>query len=235
MGLSDDLISFWPLDEQSGNALDAHGTNNLTDVNTVGSGVGIAYNSARLFMAASNERFTITSNGSLTVGDADCTLAAWMNMTSKSQTSVIMQKGGNVDGEYFLYYDVITNRFLFDVYASAGYGDLGRATANNIGSPSAGVWYFVVGWHDSVLNTVNIQVNNTAINSTNHSLGIYSSTENFYISSQFSTQDMNGRIGPAMFLKRVLTQTERTKLWNHGNGRNYNYMINGEKTDGKSY
>src|SRR4029077_17083863 len=34
------LVSYWKLDEASGNAIDSHGTNHLTDVNTVASAAG---------------------------------------------------------------------------------------------------------------------------------------------------------------------------------------------------
>lgn len=40
MALTDNLISWWSLDEASGTRYDSHGTNHLTDNNTVSSEAG---------------------------------------------------------------------------------------------------------------------------------------------------------------------------------------------------
>ena len=58
------LVSYWKLDEASGNALDAHGTNTLTDSNTVTSAAG-KIGDSRHFTRTVPEYFTIADNASL--------------------------------------------------------------------------------------------------------------------------------------------------------------------------
>ena len=48
MKLTDDMISFWELEESSGTRADAHGAHTLTDNNTVGQGTGVVGNCADL-------------------------------------------------------------------------------------------------------------------------------------------------------------------------------------------
>ena len=73
MALTDSLISYWKLDEASGNATDSHGTNTLTDTNTVTSVAG-KINTARYFTNANTEFFTLADNASLSTGDIDFTI-----------------------------------------------------------------------------------------------------------------------------------------------------------------
>lgn len=61
MAVIDNLISYYKLDEASGNRADSHGANTLTDNNTVGSGTG-KINSASDHIRANNEFLSATSN-----------------------------------------------------------------------------------------------------------------------------------------------------------------------------
>lgn len=59
MALTDNLVSYWKLDETSGTRADSHGSNNLTDNNTVTYGTGIISNGAD-FELANSEYLNIT-------------------------------------------------------------------------------------------------------------------------------------------------------------------------------
>ena len=76
MALIDDLVSYWKLDEASGNALDAHASNDGTDTNTVGSDTGKIGN-ARSFNGT-NERFNVGNPASLQLSNANITIACWI-------------------------------------------------------------------------------------------------------------------------------------------------------------
>lgn len=81
MSLLTNLESYWKLDEASGNATDAHGTNTLTNNNSVGSGTG-KLNGCRTFARASSQRLSIADNSSIGLGDVDFTFTAWVKFDS---------------------------------------------------------------------------------------------------------------------------------------------------------
>lgn len=62
MSLLDNLVSYWRLDEASGTRADAHGSNDLTDNNTVGSTTGLLGNAAS-FIGANNESLSSAAAG----------------------------------------------------------------------------------------------------------------------------------------------------------------------------
>jgi hypothetical protein len=96
-----------------------------------------------------------------------------------------------------------------------------------LGSPLATTWYYVVAWHDSTANTINIQINNGTPTSLSHTLGVYASgTGLFSIGSTGGTAAyMNGRIDEVSFWKRILTADERMTLYNSGNGLAYPFSV----------
>jgi hypothetical protein len=79
-GLATGLVSYWELEESSGTRNDSHGSNNLTDVNTVGVATGIQGDAAD-FVRANTESLTIT-DASQTGLDitGDMSLSFWMNV-----------------------------------------------------------------------------------------------------------------------------------------------------------
>lgn len=96
--LLDDLYAFYKLDEASGNALDAHGSLNLTDNNTVQSVTGVV-NGARFFSDANNERFN-SSTFDIS-GTGDRSFAFWIKYdTTLGVTSVIGHFGTGTNYEW---------------------------------------------------------------------------------------------------------------------------------------
>lgn len=220
MALTDNLISYWKLDEASGNAADAHGSNTLTDNNTVTNGTGLVYGTARQFAAASDESFSLADNASLSTGDIDFTFAAWVNAADLSTYRTILNKDNGSAWEYQLYYATGPDRFQWYVESAGGAGDV---NADVLGSPSINTWYFIVAWHDATANTINIQVNDGTVDSEAYTFGVRDGSGAFYLGRETTANasDMEGRIGPVMFWKRVLTAGERTSLYNSGAGLAY--------------
>lgn len=218
MALTDDLISYWELNEASGNAIDAHGSNDLTDNNTVGSAAG-KINNARSFVSANTEFLSRATNADLETGDIDFTFSAWVNISDKSTFRGFITKQ-QADIEYILRYDSSTDRLAF--YVSSDGSGFTSVSANNFGSPSTSTWYFVTCWHDAAANTINIQVNNGTPNSASHSTGVKVGTNGFAIGGRASGGELwDGLIDQVGFWKRKLTDGERTELYNSGNGLSY--------------
>ena len=210
------LVAFWKLDEASGVRYDAIGDNDLTDNNTVGQADGKIGNAAQ-FVVENNEHLSHIDNPDLSVGDIDFTIAAWVLFDSVTAHRTFFAKW-SLDNEYVVMYQKTTNHFRFCVTHD---GSTLSYIDSTLGPASLGVWYLVVAWHDSVNNTLNIQVNNGTVDSAPHALGAFDGTSPFQISGTAPTEQiMDGRVDAVGLWKgRCLTAAERTELWNGGNGK----------------
>lgn len=212
------LVGYWPLDEASGNAIDAHGSNDLTDTNTVGAGTGVV-SGARDFDEANSEYFTIADNADLSMGDIDFTISCWVNLDNW-RNHVFVGKASNpystADVEYCLLYNQATSQFDFVV------SDGATKTSASVSMFVFGSWIHLCAWHDSVNNTVNLSVNNGTPASAAHSAGVSNGTYPFRIGHADQVWSYtNGLIDEVAVWKRLLTADERTWLYNEGNGRSY--------------
>jgi hypothetical protein len=216
------LISYWKLEEASGTRADAvtASGNDLTDNNTVTQNPGIIANAAQ-FTRVNTEYLSHADNASLSTGDIDYTVAAWVYLDSKpGNMGVIAKDSGGANREYVLQYTNASVRFVFTVLDTAG-STIGLVTANTFGAPATATWYLVIAWHDSVNNVVGISVNagtaDTAVTT-----GVPADkTATFYIGADQAVSNWDGRIDEVGFWKKVLTATERTTLYNGGVGRTY--------------
>lgn len=212
------LVSVWELEEASGTRLDSHGANHLTDNNTVTSNPGKVGTAAQ-FTAANSEYLSIADNASLSMGDIDFTVGAWVYCDAVTGNPAVLSKWA-ISGsprEYLLY----RNGAAFQFYVSND-----GAGVNFIACPTVlvtGQWYFVVAWHDSVANTINIQLDNGTVTSTAHSTGVFDGTSALFLGRE-ATNYFGGRIDQAFVSKRVLTAAERTWLYGSGSGRSYAEM-----------
>lgn len=223
MSLLTSLISYWSMD---GNSNDLHGSNNGVESN-------VTYASGKIGSSArfngTNSSIDISDNPSLSTGDIDFTLSAWVKLVAKAPNPF----GNGIAGKWkystnnreFLlwYYDAI-DRFRFEVSPDGTAS--GGIEANALGSPNIGQWYFIVGWHDSVANTINIQINNGTIDSLPHSTGVFDGTSNFGFGNYENVGFLNGYIDEVGFWKRVLSPKERSQLYNNGNGLAYPLKVN---------
>lgn len=186
--------------------------------------VGAVGNAVTL-VSASSQYMARNSEALLQMGDIDFTLCAWAKFTGAVAANEIFGKDNNVAGqrEYNLNYSTVSNVFMITAFRAGDTQIFGPATA--FGAASVGVWYFVVGWHDAAANTLNIQVNNSAVTSTatGGSLQAASGAQFQIGARQYSTSRIfwNGDIDQAMIWKRILTEDERTYLYNGGAGRSY--------------
>lgn len=233
------LVGYWTLDEASSTRADSTANaNTLTDNNTVTQAVGKVTNAAQ-FTAANSEWLSHTDNAALSTGDIDFTIACWCyfdTVTGGDAGRVLVSRfltGGN-QREYALYYNLAdhtpNNRFTFAVSSAGTSATVTNLNATTFGAASTATWYFVVAWHDSVNNTLNIQINNGTVDSAAYSAGVFDSTAPFALGSLFTTNAttplyrMDGRIDEVGFWKKVLSSTERSTLYNSGNGITYPFV-----------
>lgn len=233
MALSDNLTCYFSLNEASGDAIDAHGSSDLDDFGTTGSATGKVGN-ARDFEAGDSDVLALINATELDLGsDDDFCFTLWVQFESLGAYRILVCRStpdvaaANDDFAYRIYYDVASDRLKFTVGNSSSSAE---ATANNLGAPSTGTWYFIVAWHDKTANTINIKVNNGTVDSTSWSGGTQAcgALSYFRLGSQPTTLWHDGLLDEVGFWKgRYLTDDEQTELYNNGNGRDYNYIING--------
>ena len=219
-----DLVAYWPLDEASGNALDSHGDNHLTDTNTVTSASG-KVNTARSFAADSSQYFTRTSGSDLSTGDIDFTISVWFKLgIGGTPFKEIISK--------WTLLDTPQREFELGIFS----GTLSWYVRNALGnfqlsissSLTTGVWYHVVCWHDSVNNQMGATLNNGAPVTTDIPSGPTANpTGSFTIGGLQSALFWDGQIDEAGFWKRLLLPAERTELYNDGNGLEYSSFTGG--------
>lgn len=228
--LSDSLIAYWKLEEASGTRFDelagCGGSGcDLTDNNTVGQAAGInGY--AGQFVAANSEYLSHLDNADLSTGDVDFTIAVWIYVDSLPGSGVypgIYTKRGGTLNEWSI---AITpsdheqpNRFFFATFDGANERDV---YATSFGLIPTASWHLIVTWHDSVGNSINISVDNGAVNSLANANGVNDSNSIFRIGGLGQGGNyLNGRIDGVGFWKRVLSSAERGYLYNSGAGCDY--------------
>jgi Concanavalin A-like lectin/glucanases superfamily len=227
--LTANLISYWELEEASGTRNDSHSTNHLTDNNTVTQVTGKVGNAAQ-FTAPNTEYLSIVDNASLSTEDIDFTIAAWVFLDSIADNRGIAGKiGPSGTAEWYLQYKTSpTNRFEFYVYTSDA-GSSNFIQANTLGAVSTGQWYFIIAWHDTAVDKIFISVNNGAADENPRTITISDTASDFAIGIQQFTggpyAPFYGRIDQVGFWKRILTASERTSLYNGGNGLSYAALV----------
>jgi hypothetical protein len=224
--LLNQLISHWKLDETTGTRNDSHGSNHLTENGTVRSAIGKIGNAAS-FASADTPYLSKLDNDSLSTGDIDFTIASWVKLTVDSSNQPVLQKGFEVYAEHYLEYNAGLDTFRVVI------GDGGVSLpANNAGVLTAGNWYFVVFWYDSVGDKLYIQVNNRTFDSATFAGGNTSTPGEFRIGLGPGPIYNNGLIDSVSFWKRTLTDNERTLLYSTGNGFDYSNFQNAASTNG---
>jgi hypothetical protein len=221
--------SVWDF-ESSGN--DSVGANNLTNNGSITFAAGKVSNAAQI--GASGQFFSIANNPSMSVGDTRFGFTCWVKLNNKSATKIIVRKveAAETTRGYQLIYNAGSDRFEWYLYSEPVENN--GAIANNLGSPSIGIWYFLACWHDPVTNTINIQVNNGAINSTAHSAGGMNDTANPFLVGALSNGSLglNGAIDQVCWWNGSFPDASSlTSIYNDGNGRPTSAIIAG----GSSY
>lgn len=225
-----DLVSYWKMDEASGNALDAHGTNAMTDTSTVTANAAGKVNGSRVFTRANAEYFTKADCAALSITNNESfSVAGWFRLyTTNTLQSVVGQFDSSVATSHRLAWE-----------STSGYMLMAQLNTNSICRISAGntamqtnVWHFFVYWYDSPGRKFAMQVwggnYSGATNSTPTAGTVSDAGAPFQIGRTFysgSSYLIDGEIDELGFWKRVLTEAEKATLYNSGSGRAYPFSI----------
>lgn len=216
------LSSWWDLEEASGAAADAKGSNTLSATNNPVSAAGKIGN-ARAFVSASSQYLSVASNATLQTTSSGFWLASWVNFTTLKAASLISKGSfaGYNNADYSLEFTTSGNFFNFSVGTGSA-----SATATDATARTTGTWYFVFAWYDPSTGNLNIQVNNGAV--TSQALGAAPVvTANAFALGAWPTPGnyLNGALDSVAFGKpasigSIITELG-TQLYNAGSGRSY--------------
>jgi len=226
MTLNDGVLAHWKLDEAQGTRNDSAGLNHLTDNNSVAQTAGKIAEAAS-FVRGNSEYLSIADNPELSMGDVDFTMAGWVYFDTKQ---TVQDRNEHLFGkydwnsnqrEYFVYRDVSLDRFRFAV-SDDGINTT-QVTAESFGAPLEGQWYFVVAWQDAAIDTLNIQVDNGAVDTVSHTTGVFDGSASFTIGGEVNSMVnfLEGRTDSVTVWNRVLSADERTQLFNNASGLDY--------------
>lgn len=222
--LYSNLISYWPLHEATLNRADLIGSNNALAPIAVPTGAAGIVENSTVFASASSQRLDIASNATLQTGNIDFTFAFWGLLTSKPaalMAFIIKYNATAGNFEYEIYWDNAADRFKAAICRATDSSQI--VTANTFGAPSTATWYFITVWYDTSNLGLNISINNGVPDTlTLGGVPQAAGTANFSMGGNaVASQYLNGQMCEVGRWNRVLTQQERTWLYNNGQGRTY--------------
>lgn len=216
------LVAYYSMEDTAGTDATGRG-NTLTATNSPTAVAGKVANGGN-FVAASQQYYTIADNADTSMGDIDFALACWLKPTTLPGAATLFGKWHSSGGvgtpkEYWI--GTVGTALGFFVS-----NDGTAQTSINFGTAlSTATWYFVVAWHNSVANTINICANDGTVASTAHTTGVFNGVSPFRIAGMASSNNyQNGVLDEVAVWKDIPTAADITDLYNAGNGRDYAYV-----------
>ena len=145
-GLATGLVSYWELEEASGTRVDSHGSNDLTDTNTVGQATGKIGDSAD-FVAANSERLTRALGSTGLELTTSFSVQAWIYIDITGSYRAIYYSGSNTNA--WCIFITNTTKITF--------------TENNIADNIAATTLSTGTWHHVVVTKDGDSTNNLKI------------------------------------------------------------------------
>jgi len=213
------LESHWALDEASGDAIDAHGSNTLTASGAIGTEAG-KIGTARTLSGALGTYFSIADNASLRSGDVDFSVVGWFKPSSLSGSLAAISKWNGDTNQREFILQIESSRWVFIV--SPNGSSQTAVTASNHGTLLTGTWYFVVARHSATLNQIDISVNAGTPNTASFSSGVFAGSSPFRIGALGTGGNpFVGAVDLVSYYKKYLTNDEIAQHYNSGNGLAY--------------
>ena len=235
MALTDNLVSYWKLDESSGNAADSVGSNTLTNTGTTSYGAAKINNGA-IFSRASGTHKLAIADASQTGLDFSTTLSfsLWAKFASDTgdQMRMVRKIGNSGEFAYDFYYDASGNTLACRF---SGNGTSLTTTASGSWTPTNGTWYHLVLTYSA--GAVNFYVNGSLLTSTTNAVtSIYNGAATFTLgNSDDLSAEFDGMLDEVGVWSRALSANEVSKLYNGGIGSQYTFTNVGIAFDKGGY
>jgi hypothetical protein len=215
------LKAWWQLNEASGNALDSHGANAMTDNGTVTSSADATHGTVRTFNRAIPEFFSINDNADISTGDTDWTLGVFLRKHDDVIGDIFDKyNGASGGGMASFYYNGAGHRSIrFDVYSGA---TLRGTVESNAESIQLNTWYLVVMYHSATANQVGVSINAAAYK-TASTTGAIADGAALGLGKRVAsgTHGFDGDMSIAFKYDKILSVDECAWLFNGGKGRVY--------------
>ncbi len=214
---ADGLISYWKLDEASGNAVDSQGSNTLINNASAVYASGKIGNAVDL--EASSVQYLSISDGSQSGLDlsGDFTVSQWIKLESSGGRSSISK------------YDDNTSNLSYRTYLTTT--EMGMGLSSNGSSETfdsfsqtfnTGTWYHVAWAYHAAAGSVEFFVNGSSIGTkTGYPTSLFNSAAAFRIGGQNAASNdalFDGMIDETGIWSRTLSGTEVAALYNSGVG-----------------
>jgi len=212
-------VIYWSFDEASGNAADSNSGGNVM-VETSGTIDRVAgkLGNAADFESGDTEYFELADNAATSTGASSYTFGYWVFAESLPAFACPIAKGWPGDGvqaEYINY--VNSSQMRWEIRGPASTGGSQNAT-----TLSTGTWYFIVCVHDAAADTLTTYVNASGNTPVSWANGSNDGNRAMWIgASPNQSLYWDGLIDEAFFVKRALSGSEITWLYNSGNGRTF--------------
>ena len=214
------LVSWWKLDEESGARADSHGTNNLTDNNTVLFSAGKISNAAQ-YVNANTEFLSHVHDASLSPGDVDFHFVTWVYFDNLTTNQIVISKWTINKYEYILVYRFSEDYFRVQI-SNDGLAST-NVNATTFGGLAIDTWYMVDFYHDAGNNLIGVRVNDGVKDTAAHATGVHQGNTDFQLGSGLAgAGGMDGRQDETLFRSGSLfSDNEIEWLYNSGAGRRY--------------
>lgn len=207
------LVAYWPMNEVSDGSIsvprvDIVGGISVPDQNKCPSSPDGKFGVCALLDGTNSRQMSVAAPSLYT--DGDLSLCVWVNFSTGAPNRGLV----NFD---------LKSKFDMGCHGGAAswtvnYWDNGYDTI--IVNTTNDVWHLFCGWHDRTAQKYYLSVDNGTASSKDCPVQAsypYDNVLTFFM----SPNTLAGKVGPIMYWKRVLTPTERTALWNGGDGIAY--------------
>ena len=216
--LNTGITHYWNMDEASGNRADSVGSLTLTDTNTVTSAAGLISTAASF--DRNNQEYFNTNSTSLANPGADWTFNCWAYFTNTTSNKEFFSKFESAGNQKSFIFRLGSDE-RFDLFISSDGLNL-DTTVNGTATLSVSTWYMITleytspnGWKAYINGSGTADIDTTG--------SMYTSTAKTYIGANvdLTSTTWDGLLDEVGFWSRVLTDSERTELYNAGAGKTY--------------
>lgn len=209
-------VAHWKMEEASGSRFDSSGNaQTLVENNGTSPGVHGQYGNAAYLQNTAGQYLTTPDTAKLSMGNLDFTVEAWVKQDNKNDHRYIISKGtGNTAAtrEYALYWDVTLDKFIWIV----SNGTTETITTSTV-TVTAGTWYFLAAYYDSVQDQAVLVVNGSTVNSTTNTTGSQDLGGNLFVgASAAATSHYGGLIDEVKVYRYVRTNKQIVEDMNGG-------------------
>lgn len=229
MSLLTNLVSYWKLDESSGNANDSFASNTLTNVGSVTYNTGLINNGIDLGSANTTKYLNKSSD---LLGDSSFTISLWVKLntelTSDGQSYEFFNNTTTLNS-YHIYYDRESGtKLLHFRRATPGTGanEFDISSSVSLGTSS---WHQIVVTYDGTTGILYLD-NTNVVSTTKSGNGVGTLTPNCTVgASNGNSGSFNSfsssHIDEVGIWTRAITSGEVTTLWNSGAGIQYPFGV----------